>query len=216
MAQLGMFFDPNEVPPSEGFELLPPGNYRVQITDADVRPTKDGRGRFVWTEMEVLDGEYANRKLWHNFNIKNDSEKAQQIGLSQLSALCHAIAVMGMEDTDELKFKPFVVSVGTQAPKDGYDAQNRIKNFKPNDQASGGLRSARPARAYAGPVNGQGSPGARQAPARAGGAPGGSGGQPWKARAAGGRTEQDEDRRQERINQRNEPGGNDLDDSIPF
>jgi hypothetical protein len=208
MAQLGMFFDPNAVEPNEGFELLPPADYRVQITDSDVRATKDGLGRFVWVEMEVLDGEYANRKLWHNFNIVNASDKAQQIGLGQLSALCHAIGVTGMENTDDLQFKPFVVAVGTRPARDGYEAQNRIKSFKPSGQPAG-IRSARPAQAAQRPSNGQGAPAGRQTPARAGGAPGGAGGQPWKKQGSGGRT-QDAQARDE--------GGNDLDldDSIPF
>jgi hypothetical protein len=215
MAQLGMFFDPNAVEPNEGFDLLPPADYRVQITDSDVRATKDGLGRFVWVEMEVLDGEHANRKLWHNFNIVNSSDKAQQIGLGQLSALCHAIGVTGMEDTDDLKFKPFVVAVGTRPAQDGYDAQNRIKSFKPSGQ-SAGIRSARPTQTAQRPANGQGGASAsRPAPARQAGGTGP--GQPWKtARNANGRSEEEERANQERTNRMNQPDQRGFDDDIPF
>jgi hypothetical protein len=201
MAQLGMHFDPNAVEPNQGFDLLPPGEYRVQITDSDVRSTKNGDGRLIWTEMEILDGEFANRKLWHNFNILNPSEKAQNIGQGQLSSLCHAIGVVGMEDSNELHFKPFTVSVGVQPPKDGYDAQNRIKTFKEASQGSSGIRSARPAQARQGASNGGsgGSGGGSRQKTASGPGTFQGGSRPWAQGAGRGQQGRQEGRRQDPV-----------------
>lgn len=185
MAQLGIQFDSNQVDPDPGFDLLPPADYRLHVVDSDVRSTKDGQGRYVWVEMDVLDGPFAGRKLWHNFNILNPSDKAQQIGQSQLSALCHAIGVGAMTDSEDLHLKPFIASVGVRPAREGYEAQNRVKSFKPASGGGGGIASQRSQGARQTSGNGQAGGGGRAAGSRPGSFQGGKqggaqGGRPWQ------------------------------------
>jgi hypothetical protein len=73
-------FNANDVPPQTPFEPVPNGKYRAHIVDSEVKPTKDGRGKYLQLEWEILDGEYKGRKIWDRLNIVNPSETSQKIG----------------------------------------------------------------------------------------------------------------------------------------
>ena len=72
---------------AQGNETLPAGKYVCNVTNAEMKDTKDGSGAYIRAELTVADGEAKNRKLWCNFNVRNKNEKATAIGLSQLKAL---------------------------------------------------------------------------------------------------------------------------------
>lgn len=167
------FFDAAEVEPQEAFEVLPPGKYRVQIVASEERPTKDGNGSYIWLEMEILEGEHAGRKLWDRLNINNANQQAVDIARRALSAICHAVGELALEDTEQLHFKPMIATVRVRPPKDGYDASNDIRGYSAvDDQPAARAPAARPA------------PAPRPAPAQAA-RPAGNGGQaPWKRGAA--------------------------------
>ena len=71
MANLGTTFDASSVEPTVSFEVLPPGKYLVQIVNSEMRPTKDGLGRYLHIELDVLDGPHAGRKLFDRLNLVN-------------------------------------------------------------------------------------------------------------------------------------------------
>ena len=161
-------FNANNVAPSTPMELLPPGEYVVQVTNSEMRQTKDGGGNYLWLEMDILDGEFSNRKIWDRLNLDNPNPTTSDVAYRTLSAICHATGVVNMEDSEELHVRPMIAVVKVQPPKNGYDASNQIKGYKPLDQ-----QTQQPTRAAA-PRHSAPPPSARQAAAPAGG------GAPWR------------------------------------
>ena len=90
MARLGETFDATTVEPNKPLEALPPGRYVVQIVNSEMRPTKDGMGQYLWLELDVLEGEYAGRKLFDRLNLINANPTTVEIAQRTLSAICHA------------------------------------------------------------------------------------------------------------------------------
>lgn len=68
------------------FEVLPAGKYNVFCNGAAVMDTKNGTGQYVQAEFVVMEGSYEGKRLFHNFNIKNQNQKAVDIGLGQLKS----------------------------------------------------------------------------------------------------------------------------------
>ena len=61
MAKLGGTFDASGVEPNAPLEALPPGDYKVQILQSEMRVTKAGTGQILWLDMEVLEGPLKGR-----------------------------------------------------------------------------------------------------------------------------------------------------------
>lgn len=140
MANLGTTFDASTVAPQTPFEIIPPGKYKVQVIDSDMRSTKDGGGQYLWLEMEIVEGEHAGRKLWDRLNLVNANAQAVEIAQRQLSALCHATGQLRVNDSEQLHFKPVIATVKVRQARDGYDASNEIRGYEP---AGGGQAPAR-------------------------------------------------------------------------
>ena len=87
-----MWFDATEEKEETGYELIPPGTYKVVVDSCEAKRTSAGTGTYVATGLEIVTDSQAGRKLWANFNIENPNEKATKIGRGQ--------------------FKNFLVSVG--------------------------------------------------------------------------------------------------------
>ena len=120
-------YDANTVEPTGDFEALPPGEYNAVIVESTMKPTKAGDGEYLELVLEVIDGDFQNRKLWARLNLKNPSEKAVQIARGQLSAICRAVGVMTPRDSTELHDKPLAVKV-TQREYEG-TMTNEVKAF---------------------------------------------------------------------------------------
>lgn len=140
MAQLG--FDATQVEPSQAFDVLPAGKYKVQVVDSDMRATNDGNGQYLWLELEILEGEYQGRKTWDRLNLVNQNQQAVEIAQRNLSALCHATGKLHVADSQELHFIPVVASVKVRPPKDGYDASNQIRGYESAGNVTPMARSA--------------------------------------------------------------------------
>jgi hypothetical protein len=133
MAQLGGTFDANQVDPAGTYEVLPPGDYKVQIVQSDMMNTKNGNGQYLWLEMDIVDGEYQGRKVWDRLNLVNPNQQAQEIAQKQLSAICHAIGVLSVQDSEELHFKPLIARVKVRQRQDTGENTNDVSGYKPLD-----------------------------------------------------------------------------------
>lgn len=154
MSDLDFDFDANSVEPAAPFEVIPAGNYVAQVVQVEKRTTNAGTGAYLWMEMEICDGEYHGRKLWHRLNIWNPNETAKQIAAQELSAICHSIQTPQIRSFEQLVMKPMtiVVKVKPAGPdKQGIhrEAQNEIKGFKPAGPTTATARPAAPARPVA-------------------------------------------------------------------
>lgn len=141
MAKLGSRFDATQHDTEQrpDYEELPNGIYKMEITEADVAPTKSGNGTILKTTNKVIEpSEYEGRLLFNNYNLENANATAQEIGQRQFASLCRAIGVDGVEDTDELLFQAFSVKVALGKPsKDGqYPARAEIKTYYFPDQGN--------------------------------------------------------------------------------
>lgn len=165
--EFGFTFDATSVPESERSEFTPiPAGTRVtmQVTEADVIPTKSGKGlKFT---CQIVAGQYENRKVWGFINIENASQQAEQIGQRELADLCIAMGRPAIDATEDLLFAPFDATLGVKADAT-YGPKNVIKRYhKPGEAAvkSAPVQQAR-----------QAAPAAKPAPAQD---------KPWKTRAA--------------------------------
>lgn len=133
MAKLATRFDASAHDTTQSdYSELPNGIYELEVESSDVAATKDGRGTILKTTMVVLRPEdFAKRKLFNNYNLENASAQAQEIGQKQFAALCRAIGVDSVEDSEELHFKAFTAKIGLGKPsKDGqYPARAEIKRY---------------------------------------------------------------------------------------
>src|SRR5690606_14954828 len=101
MALIG-HFDATNVAPSEDFSPIPVGEYSAHIVDSDVKPTKNNTGHYAELEFEVTAGEFKGRKVWARLNLDNPNPKAVEIAQRELSAICHAVGVLQVTDTQQL------------------------------------------------------------------------------------------------------------------
>jgi hypothetical protein len=131
-------FDATKIAPDEGRTgALPAGWYKVAVDQADMKPTSAGTGSYLNTRFTVLDGAHRNAKFYHRFNMTNPNALAVDIGLKQLSALCHAVQMPQVQDTAMLHNRPLFVKIKIGAATGGYEASNEITAFRDiNDQAA--------------------------------------------------------------------------------
>lgn len=139
MANIGEFSNvPNEVEPQGDFTPLPAGDYRVQVVKSEMRSTKKGDGQYLWLELEVLDGEYSERRLWHSINLVNPNAQTVEIAKKQFSALCHGTGVIGAQDSEQLHHRPVLAVVKVKPAQGQYAAGNDVKTYKPVDSSTTG------------------------------------------------------------------------------
>ncbi len=122
-------FNPADIPADDrSFEPIPAGLYKLQVVDSRLQDTKSGSGQMLVLTLDVLEGQYANRKIWDQLNIINDNPEAQRIAQRALADLCLLVGVQSLTDSEQLHFKPFTARVTIVPDKTGqYGPQNRVR-----------------------------------------------------------------------------------------
>jgi len=156
-------FNSQAVEPQAAFDNdpLPPGLYTVEITGAEVKELKKG-GTGLNIETTVIDpAPFAKRKAWKLLCIQHANAQTEQIAQSQLSAICRAVGIAQLDDTDQLFGR--ILRIRTKVrPADGqYPAQTEITGFEP----AGSTLPAAPARPAAQATPAASPPWARKATA---------------------------------------------------
>ena len=134
MGQLNIDLSGAKVQGDGQFDLLPTGNYNVTCDEAEIKDTKAGTGKYIKVTFRIRDGEFKDRKVWHNFNIENPNPTAVEIGMSQLkSFLTYSEAktpetFTGVEQLYGLYCGAFIMTKKSTDPQ--YADQNEIKTFK--------------------------------------------------------------------------------------
>ena len=101
-------------------EILPAGEYQMQIIQSEMRETKAGDGQYLWLEFEILGPKYAGRKFWERLNLINKNEIAAKVAKKQLSAISFAVGLNGFpNDSEQLHFKPLKVAITHKENKQG-------------------------------------------------------------------------------------------------
>lgn len=128
-------FDASNVAPADSFDCLPKGKYLCMAVASQIKPTKKGDGEYLEITFEVIDGQGKGRKVWERLNIRNANKKAEEISQRQLSALCRAVGVMNLQDTDQLHNIPVTLEIDVEQ-REGYDPQNRVKAYHASGNAA--------------------------------------------------------------------------------
>ncbi|QJI53378.1 ssDNA-binding protein [Alteromonas phage vB_AcoS-R7M] len=141
MAQLN--FDATQVQPNAGAsDPVPAGWYSAMVDESEIKPTKGGDGAYLQLRLNIIDGQYANRKLWVRLNIQNPSQQAVDIAMSDLSAICHAVGVMHLQDSNQLHGIPMKVKVKLRPATENYEASNDVTSYKNINENVGGTEQA--------------------------------------------------------------------------
>ena len=139
-----MNFDANDVEPRKAFDPIPAGKYVCVITESEEKETKKGDGSYLQLTVQVIEGEYENRKLWDRLNLNNPNDQAVAIARSTLSAICRATGVMMLTDSAQLHDIPFVAKISQVKNKESGEMTNEIKGYEPKSGATPATKPAQP------------------------------------------------------------------------
>ena len=121
---------------NDNFEPIPAGIYQAQIKSCEQKATNDGTGIRLNFGFSILAPTNAGRMVFAGLNIKNKSEKAQEISLGQLRQIMEAVNLSTVTDTDQFIGKSLQIKVKAKAAtKDVngvelYPAGNDVSGFK--------------------------------------------------------------------------------------
>lgn len=71
---------------ASAFELLPVGPYLVEVLETEATQTANGKAMIKVT-LKIVEGPYANRRLWTNFVVSPENKVALAIFFRQMAAL---------------------------------------------------------------------------------------------------------------------------------
>ena len=131
MAFLGEEYDFDSLPQGEvaNYEPLPAGWYNATIAQAELKQTKTGTGEYIKIRYDITGPTHEGRVVFGNLNIKNASQKAEQIGRQQFRELL-AATNLRVRDTDELVGARLTIKLEIRAASEQYAAQNEVRGFK--------------------------------------------------------------------------------------
>jgi hypothetical protein len=146
-------FDASTIPTTDkSYEVLPAGWYTASVTGAEVKQTKSGTGQYLRVEYTISGPTGAGRKVWSNYNVRNENPKAESIGREQLAELCRCVGLARVNDTDQLLGCNVSVKLKVREASNGYDAQNEVQGHKSLEGSATPAPAAAPkAAAKAGP-----------------------------------------------------------------
>lgn len=130
-------FDARTVDPNVTFDPVPPGWYVVQIIGSEGKPTKAGDGGYLELKLQILEGEHKNRVVFDRLNLQNKNAQTAEIATKQLSAICHAVGVIQMSDTQQLHGKPLLAKIAVRPATGEYSASNDVKGYKGLEAGAG-------------------------------------------------------------------------------
>lgn len=126
--------DVDAIPEREGgdFDPLPDMDVVAQIIETEVKAndqTGNTRCTFTW---EILDGQYAKRRIWDGQNIANRNPQAAEIGQRAVKDIAAAVGHKGpVTDSAVLEFKPVLIRIRTEPARGDYPAKNKVTAYKP-------------------------------------------------------------------------------------
>ena len=126
MAKVHFDISTYEAPKSD-YDPLPKGEYQAMVTESQMKVTKAGTGEYLALTMQIIEGKYADRKIWENLNLHNPNEVAENIARANLKAVSEACGFAELDDTDQLNDIPFILVLDIDR-KD--PTRNRVMGYK--------------------------------------------------------------------------------------
>jgi hypothetical protein len=141
MANLGREFNRDQLPQgTSSYDPIPAGWYPARIVEADPTDTKSGSGSYLKMQWEIMGQNHANRRVFGNLTLRNENEKAEQIGMEQMRALMDALGIPVLKQSEQLIGKSCEIKVSIRAAQGQYEASNDVKGFR----AAGGNKLPAP------------------------------------------------------------------------
>ena len=128
-------FNAADVEPNSAFAPLPAGEYQAIISQSEMKPTKNGLGKYLELKLQILNGQHQNRTLFDRLNLVNQNDVAVQIAKGTLSSICRAVGVLEPDDSLELHNKAMCIVVKIKNDQNG-NPQNEVKGYKPRHTAA--------------------------------------------------------------------------------
>ena len=116
------------------FEPIPNGTYKAVITDAFEKETNAGNGSYLALTIEIIEGEYAGRKVFDNLNLNNPNQKAVQIAQQTLKAITVAINKTSVQTEADLVNIPLAIKTKIRK-NEQYGDKAEVKAYLPLEQA---------------------------------------------------------------------------------
>ena len=129
-------FNAANVEPAKPMEPVPTGWYVCLMTESETTTTSKGDGSMLSITYTIQSPEqYKGRKLFDRLNIENPNPHTVEIAYQQLSAICHAVGVIQIEETSQLHNRPLQVRAVLRAAGPGadgkhYEASNEVRGYK--------------------------------------------------------------------------------------
>ncbi len=123
-------FDAKNTKPATGIGAVPKGAYICAAEATQMKRTKKGDGEYLEITYVITEGEYAGRKLWARLNLSNPNAQAVEIAEGQLAAICNAVGIELLTDTDDLIDRPILLRVSNKTDTEGKE-RNEITDFRP-------------------------------------------------------------------------------------
>jgi hypothetical protein len=150
MAKLNLNASEFENLPVQKSEILPVGEYTMQIIKSDIRETKAGTGFYLQLEFEVLGPTEAGRHYWDRLNLKNPNADAEAIAKRQFRDIYSALGfALPPDDSEEMHFKPLRVNIRHKPNKLNGELETQARYKSAGDVAPAAPAQARPAAAAA-------------------------------------------------------------------
>lgn len=87
----GQGFDTQSGEGMNSYDPLPASWYNAMIDEAAVVQTKAGTGYYLKLRFYILDQQYNGRRIFRNITLRNPNQKAEEIGLKELTSFGQAI-----------------------------------------------------------------------------------------------------------------------------
>ena len=130
MALLDETYNRSELPASENnFEALPAGWYTARITEAEIKATKAGTGRYIKIRYDILGPIHQGRAVFGNLNVRNTNPQAEKIGRQQLNELMMSVGLETLSDTDQLIGALLQIKLKVRESQE-YGNSNDVSGFK--------------------------------------------------------------------------------------
>lgn len=128
-------FNAQTVAPSTGqLDAMPKGWYIAVIEGSETKPTSKGDGSYLELKFKIVQGRYQNRVVFARLNLNNPNPIAQEIAYKDLSAICHAVGVLSVQDSSQLHNVPLKIRLKVRKGGDEYEDNNEISAFRNSNE----------------------------------------------------------------------------------
>jgi len=111
------------------YEVVPAGWYVAQITDAEIKDTKRGDGKYIKIRYDIQGPNHQGRVVFGNLNVNNPNPAAEKIGRQQLGDIMRSVGMSNVTDTDELLGKTMQIKIDIR-DSEQYGPSNEVKAWK--------------------------------------------------------------------------------------